>query len=232
MARRPLNRLTAVEVRTIRAPGLHADGGGLYMEVDRDGADGAPGARRWVFIYQWRGKRRQMGLGPVELAKGSDTLRRARDARDQARRWLADGLNPIDERRAAAAAPAEVPAFGVFAKAVVAGLALASDKHRAQWERTLTDYAPTLQARPVDEVTTQDVLEALKPHWRRVDEATADALAQILSDTSPQRFRYVKDRLTAAQRRQALLDALRDSLSRGSQAAAGGAAAGQQQTGP
>lgn len=167
---RPLNRLTAREVQTLRRPGRHADGGGLYLHVDPPAADGAPGAKRWVFVFQWRRKRKEMGLGPVDLSPGSDTLRRAREDRNAARRHLDAGRNPIDERRTAAEAAREVPTFGAYAKDVVAGLHLKNAKHRDQWERTLTDYAPRLQGLAVDAVGVQDVLEALKPHWTRIPE--------------------------------------------------------------
>lgn len=45
----------------------------------------------------------------------------------------------------------------------------------------------------------------------KLREPTADALAQVLTDMSPDRFPVVVDRLTAAQKRQAVLDALRRS---------------------
>lgn len=170
MARRPINRLTAREVQTLKAPGRHADGAGLYLQVDPPDAEGAPGAKRWVFVFQWQGKRREMGLGPVDVSAGSDSLKRARDARDAARRQVADGIDPIEARKAERAAAEGVPVFGPFAKSIVKGLTLRNDKHRDQWERTLTDYLPTLQAKPVDQITTQDVLAALKPHWTKIPE--------------------------------------------------------------
>lgn len=175
MARRSTNRLTFKEVQTIREPGKHADGGGLYLlvdppAIDRETGEPTPGGKRWVFQFTWEGKRKEMGLGAVDLSPGSDTLRRARDARDAARRQLDDGKNPIEERRRERAGPPVVPLFGTFAKEVVAGLALKNQKHRDQWERTLTDYAPNLQAKAVDAIGTQDVLAALKPRWKTTPE--------------------------------------------------------------
>ncbi|HCZ48414.1 MAG TPA: integrase, partial [Gammaproteobacteria bacterium] len=55
---RPLNRLSARQVATL-GPGLHADGGGLYLQV------GAGGARSWIFRYRQDGRLRDMGLGPA-----------------------------------------------------------------------------------------------------------------------------------------------------------------------
>ena len=59
---RATRRLSARKVETIRKPGYHADGEGLYLVVDKSGA------RRWAFIYHTHGKRREMGLGRMGLA--------------------------------------------------------------------------------------------------------------------------------------------------------------------
>jgi len=40
--------------------GMHADGQGLYLRVQASGAKG------WIYRYQLRGKRREMGLGSLE----------------------------------------------------------------------------------------------------------------------------------------------------------------------
>lgn len=37
--------------------GVHSDGGGLYLQVTRGGA------KSWLFRYQLKGRRREMGLG-------------------------------------------------------------------------------------------------------------------------------------------------------------------------
>lgn len=37
-----LNRLTAITAKSIKTPGWHADGGGIYLEV------GETGTRRWI----------------------------------------------------------------------------------------------------------------------------------------------------------------------------------------
>jgi len=48
--------LTAREVQTIKEPGLHAAGDGVYLRVLPSGA------KNWVFRYQLAGKRTMMGL--------------------------------------------------------------------------------------------------------------------------------------------------------------------------
>lgn len=58
MARR-VRRLAARSVESLKKPGRHADGDGLYLVVDPSGA------RRWLFMFRWKGKLKEMGLGPV-----------------------------------------------------------------------------------------------------------------------------------------------------------------------
>lgn len=166
MARRQSNRLTHREVQTMKTPGRHADGMGLYLHVDPSDDEKRAGAKRWVFVFQWNGKRREMGLGSAETVE----LKDARDLRDAARKLVAAGKDPVEERRLAKIAPLAIPTFADFAKEIVAGLALKNAKHRMQWEKTLTDYQPNLQAKPVNEITTQDILSALRPHWTKIPE--------------------------------------------------------------
>lgn len=165
MAGRPINRLTPMGVKNLKEPGMHADGAGLYLVVE------VGGAKRWSFVFQWHKRRAEMGLGSTAVV----TLKEARDERDRARKLVAQGKNPINERRRERDESREVPSFGAYAAVVVAGLTLNNEKHRDQWLKTLTDYAPTLQKLPVNEIDTQDVLAALKPHWTTIPE-TADRM--------------------------------------------------------
>lgn len=152
---RPTNRLTARTVATIKVPGRHADGNGLYLHVDPSLA------KRWVFVFQWRGKRREMGLGSTQLV----SLAQARDLALDARRAVASGVNPIVERQSEQRATT----FGEVADAVLADLkpSLSNAKHFAQWKTALTTAAKPLRHLPVDEVSTDDVLGVLRPIWQR-----------------------------------------------------------------
>jgi hypothetical protein len=46
---RKLSRRNSRSVMTIKKQGRHADGGGLYLVVDKSGA------KRWVFLFHRRG---------------------------------------------------------------------------------------------------------------------------------------------------------------------------------
>jgi integrase len=84
------------------------------------------------------------------------------------RAMLASGEDP----KAARAREDAVPTFGDCADSYIASMAPSwrNAKHAAQWRMTLTTYAKPLRHRPVDDITTQDVLDLLQPLWRRVPE--------------------------------------------------------------
>ena len=84
-----VNKLTAREVSSAGI-GKHGDGGGLWLVVRQNGS------RAWVFRYTRLGKERTMGLGPLDRVSLADARSLARDAR----RLLAMGQDPINERRA------------------------------------------------------------------------------------------------------------------------------------
>jgi len=157
---RTLNRLTAREIGSIKTPGLHADGGGLYFSTLR-------GARRWVMVYQWQGKRRELGLGTYP----SVSLARARELAFQARDQIAAGINPIDARRSERAPVAEHPpsvlTFGKFAEDYIASVeeGWRNKVHRQQWRNSLRDHAAPLAAIPIDVVATDHILSVLQPIW-------------------------------------------------------------------
>src|SRR5215204_7172206 len=88
---RQVNRLSARTVSTVTKPGRHADGNGLYLVVDPSGA------KRWLFLFRWGGKLKEMGLGGLSTTP----LIQARERALEARRVLAGGRNPIEARRAA-----------------------------------------------------------------------------------------------------------------------------------
>lgn len=164
---RSTNRLTARTVATLKVPGRHADGGGLYLHID------ASLAKRWVFVFQWHGKRKEMGLGSVATVP----LVEARDAALDARRAVAAGTNPIEARKIERGGTT----FGDIADGVLASLdpSFSNAKHRAQWATALKKAALPLRAKRVDEVTTDDVLKVLRPLWSRTPETASRLRGRI-----------------------------------------------------
>ncbi len=153
-----LNRLSARTVATLSKPGRYADGGGLYLTISGT-------AKSWVFLWMRNGKRREMGLGSLVAVGLADARRKAQDAR----RLVAEGIDPIEARGEVRSA---VPSFGEVAEALIASKSIEcrSPKHVRQYRTTLETYATPLWATPVDKIDTAAVLECLKPLWMRAPE--------------------------------------------------------------
>lgn len=140
-------------------PGATADSDGLYLKV------GPTGAASWQFRYQIDGKRRMMGLGACSVL----TLAEARDKAAEARKLAKKGIDPLAARRVAEAA--EKAAATTFKDAALEYIRAhragwRNAKHGQQWENTLAQYVyPKFGDKPVSEVSTEDVLGALRPIW-------------------------------------------------------------------
>lgn len=122
------------------------------------------------------GQRRDMGLGGFPDV----TLAGARDAARKAREKIADGVDPIEDRRARKSAlkaeTAKVVTFDQAAKAYIAahGDSWRNDKHRQQWENTLATYAsPKIGKLSVRDIEVAHILSVLEPIWKdRTETAT------------------------------------------------------------
>lgn len=93
MPKKPTS-LTARGVDTLKTPGLHADGQGLYLQIT------PTGVKSWTFRYvspngPQKGKRRDMGLGPIKLLGLAAARDKVRELRGQVR----DGIDPLEERK-------------------------------------------------------------------------------------------------------------------------------------
>jgi hypothetical protein len=166
---------TAKYFESLAAPGRYRDNGGLYLVI-------VGKSRTWQFRYKRRSVAHWMGLGPDSLV----SLAQARDAAIDARRLLRDGTDPIEHKRAVAAAKAaEAEPARTFDD--VAALLIASkkagwknEKHAAQWKATLDAYvAPVFGKKPVDKVTVDDVLAALNPIWTEKPETASRLRGRI-----------------------------------------------------
>ncbi|QWW67951.1 site-specific integrase [Rhizobium sp. WYJ-E13] len=163
-----LNKLTAKQVTSIKEPGRHSDGGSLYLVVDKSGA------KRWVFLYRRNDRQREMGLGGIDTV----TLASARELAAEARRKLQAGIDPIEAKKAVID---EIPTFGDCADDFIETMkpSFRNAKHIAQWEMTLREYAKPLRSKVVNEITTSDVLEALKPIWLTKSETASRVRGRI-----------------------------------------------------
>ena len=164
-------KLSARKVATA-GPGIYPDDDGLYLCVTKSLA------RAWVYRYSWQGRRPEMGLGSVADGVG---LAEARAARDEARRILRTGRNPVEAKREASKAAARRRTFGEIADALLETRASEwrNTKHREQWRVALAEAAGPLRSRPVDEIDTEAILAVLKPLWLEKPETASRLRGRI-----------------------------------------------------
>ena len=91
---RKLHCLTALKVAKLARPGLYGDGGGLTLQITKQGS------KSWLFRYMLDGKPHGMGLGPAHTISLAEARQKAQEARKQ----LTEGINPLAAKREAALA--------------------------------------------------------------------------------------------------------------------------------
>ncbi len=178
---RARRRLTAVTVSKTREPGLHHDGGGLYLQVSI-GAGGVVN-RSWILRYMLDRRPRKMGLGSAELVSLAEARERAMQARKLAR---VEAVDPIEARLAARqAARAEAARNMTFEECCNRYIAAhqsawTNARHRNQWPETLAAYAyPVMGTLPVGSIDTAIVMRVVEPLWNTKQETAARLRARI-----------------------------------------------------
>jgi integrase len=159
-------KLNARRVETLTESGRHSDGRNLYLFITPNGG------KRWTFLYRWQGKKKEMGLGSAAHV----SLAAARIKRDEARKDLDSGVDPIAARDTKAKAAMVIPTFGKFVDEYVKDHRpkFKSEKHAAQWEMTMGDaYCKSLRSKPVNTIDTEAVLKVLQPIWQTVPETAS-----------------------------------------------------------
>jgi integrase len=154
--------LTTKKVAGLTEAGRYGDGHGLYLQVI------SPANRSWILRYERRGRERWMGLGALHTFSLAEARERARKARQQ----LADGIDPLDARKAESArqalATAKTATFEDCARQffITHEAKWRNAKHRAQFFSTLADCAfPVFGALPVGAIDTGLVLKVVEPIW-------------------------------------------------------------------
>jgi len=182
----PIHKLTPRKVATV-GPGKHEDGGGLRLVVSRTGA------RKWMLRFTLHGKRREMGLGSFADVGLAEARERAAEYRKQVKR----GLDPIAARRIRPAAPTFTVCAAHYVRAHRHGWT--STKHARQWVSTLKTYArPVIGSKPVDAITTEDILKVLSPLWIGKTETAKRVRARIENILDYAAARQYRDPLNPA----------------------------------
>ncbi len=171
--------LTDMEIRAAKPSARLvklSDGGGLQLWIMPDGA------KRWRFAYRLAGLQKLLAVG-VYPAAG---LREAREARDAAKRLLADGQDPAIAKKLAKAAKAAANA-NTF-EAIAAEL-LDKKRREAKAEKTLSKLEwllslarPAIGPRPIIEITAPEVLAVLRGVESRGTHETAHRLRATIGE--------------------------------------------------
>ena len=184
-------KLTATAVKNLKTPGLHNDGGGLYVRVTKSGT------KSWIFRWRDRttGNLRDMGLGSAE----DFSLKEAREAATETRKLVAGGFDPIAERnRERAARRAQAANMLTFDQCADRYITThepswKNPKHVQQWRNTLRDYAaPVIGDLPVNMVADHHVLAILEPIWHAKTETASrvrSRLERILDWATAHKYR-------------------------------------------
>ena len=147
-------KITLKEIADIDKPGRYRADDGLYLNVAKGGT------HSWIFLYQLRHRRREMGLGRFPEI----TLPKARALALEARQKVASGIDPLDAKAAPAGSPMFRDAATQFIASNKAGWSNA--KHAAQWTATLETYAfPTIGKKSVADIDVSDIRKILEPIW-------------------------------------------------------------------
>ena len=156
------------------------DGGGLYLEIS------PKGGKWWRLKYRYHGKEKRISLGVYPDV----SLKKARERREAARKLLADGVNPSDNRKAQKATQLEKAAnsFGVVAREW-------HKKQSSTWstrhsdgiiKRLERDVFPWLGDKAISDLTPIELLTTL----RRVEERGALESAHRILGNCGQILRY------------------------------------------
>lgn len=171
--------LTAIEVRKLAKPGFHAVGGvaGLYLRINE------AAGKSWILRAMVGAKRRDIGLGgfpDVSIAAARD---KARDVKQS----IVQGIDPIEQRKAARSALIDEQRQGMtFEEAVGRYLdsekldEFRNEKHRKQWGSTLYNYAvPLLGSMRLQDITVADIKAVLDPIWQTKNETASRLRGRI-----------------------------------------------------
>ncbi|NPT54599.1 tyrosine-type recombinase/integrase [Paraburkholderia elongata] len=175
--------LTDLAVRNAKPTGkTHRlwDGGGLYLEIT------PAGSKLWRLKYRYDGKEKRLSFG-----KYPDVgLKDARAKRDDARKLLADDIDPSAHKKAVKAARIERAANTFEAVAREWFERMMADNAKSHKDKVIArlenDIFPWLGKRPIAEITAREVLACL----RRIEERGARDTAHRAMQNCSAVFRY------------------------------------------
>jgi integrase len=176
----PLTDIQIKSAKPAQATSKLFDGGGLFLEVTPQGS------KRWRLKYRFGGVEKLISLGIYPEVK----LRDARDRRDDARKLLANGVDPSENRKAQKLALSNVNtnSFEVIGREWIA-------KQTSTWTpghtKTVTlrlqlNVFPYIGMMPIESIAPPDLLKVL----RKIEDREAIETAHRVRGLFGQIFRY------------------------------------------
>lgn len=181
-----INTLTAIKVENLTEAGRYADGGGLYLDIAKNGT------KSWLYRYQLNGKRRWMGLGAYH--KKANSLAMARENALDAKKLVSKGIDPIehyrDEEQQKVTAQREAEresllkekTFQHCAEEYIKSMKAqwSNAKHAQQWTNTLKTYAyPVIGDMPMRDIEVRHIRQCLDPIWETKTETATRVRQRI-----------------------------------------------------
>ncbi|MFI2817976.1 tyrosine-type recombinase/integrase [Vreelandella piezotolerans] len=178
------NKLSATAVRSAKPQEKTyrlTDGGGMYLEVT------PTGGTYWRMKYRFHGKEKRLAIGVYPEV----SLAAARDARDQARKLLAQGLDPSTTKRVTKelGKTASENTFKAVATEWLEHIhrhEVVPDHYKRNKSRLTRDAFPALGHRPITDITPPELLECLRKIEKRGHLETAHRVKTLCGQV----FRY------------------------------------------
>ncbi len=161
-----------------------ADGGGLYLLVNKSG-------KYWRLDYRFAGKRRTMAIGVYGNTGSKVSLKQARAKRESAKRLLEKNIDPSQakqqERREKRTRQRAITFEGVAREWVQRNKVKWVPDYATRIQNWLNnDICPWIGSLPIDEIKAVDVLAVLRKAESRGTITTAHKLRSIIGQV----FRY------------------------------------------
>ncbi|MBF0401823.1 MAG: tyrosine-type recombinase/integrase [Magnetococcales bacterium] len=168
----PLSDTTIRNAKPAEKPFKLTDGDGMYLLVNKAG-------RYFRLDYSFAGTRKTLALGVYPEV----SLKLARERRDDARRLLANGIDPSAQKRAEKAANPLDGTFEVIARQWIEKMVkpTATEKHTLLVTRRLEiDAFPAIGARQIRDLRAPDILALLEKMEQRGVIVSAHRVRQII----------------------------------------------------
>lgn len=165
------------KIKPLEKTKRYSDEYGMYLEVTPSGS------KLWRMKYRFGGKENRFSIGTYPLV----SLATARVKRDEARRLLADGIDPNQVKKVKQQQDAGINSFQYvalewYAKKASSWAASTANKIKRRLE---VDVLPYLGKRPIAEITAPELLKVIQ----RIETRSVDTAYRALEECG-QIFRY------------------------------------------